>query len=1077
MQPRDENQGRSIRPKSGERERFIPGDSELTGRFQAFNWSKTGLGSPENWPGNLRTAVEFCLTSRFPVVVWWGDDLTVLYNDAVIPILGDSEPTCYFGRPGRECWPEFWHIVEPILREVLGSSRAAWRDDLLFFSNRHGYPEECYLAFSFSPIRSDSGEAAGVYAPIAETTDKVINERRLGTLRNLTARIAEAQDVESTLKLASEAVRGNPFDIPFALLYRIDALAARAWLVDTAGIAPGTQASAIEVELDVDQTGNGWPLDRVARTGRTELVERLADPFGALPGGAWSMAPESAWVLPVTLPGSEQPVAILVAAVSPHRAFDQPYRDFYDRLVAELAVVLAANRPASTQYLQTSIERRSRNESFLTESQRIAHIGNWSWCLETNEVIWSDELYRIFGLRPQQMIMTPELTKGFIDPDDLVIFDGNMNQAIGDHQPFAYSFRIRREDGSMRVVLSRGRVELKGDGKAVRLFGTIQDITEQTQAEEALRASEQRFRAVFERARDAMIIANNDSRYVDVNPAACELFGLPRDLLLGKTGREFTEPAFAFDKIWAEFLQSGFTQGTTRVIRADGTARDTEYLSTANFLPGLHLAVLRDITERVRTEEALRESELRGRVILESITDAFCTVDRQWRLSYINPQTEPLLGKSREKLLGRNIWEEFPEAVGTEAYLQYHRVMNERVSVHFELDYPPLGRWFSIHAYPTSDGISVYFTDVTERHRAEDALKQSERRFRRVLENSRDIIYQFNLLTNLYDYVSPSARHVLGDHFEELAPTGLPQLIASNRSADSEWLVSRNNRKIAIRPGTELDMVVEYQVQVPRKGWRWLSDSGSVVRNEQGRPVAVVGNVRDVTEERLAEKRLQDLSRRLVRAQEEERRHIARELHDEIGQALTAIKLTMQGALRHPTSPPATHRLEEGIGLVERTIAQVRDLSLNLRPSMLDDLGLLDALRSHVSEFAKRSRIQATFVAEEEMERLDADIETACYRIAQEALTNVARHARSKRVRVELRRRNSALDLIVTDFGCGFDVAAATARAASGSSLGVLSMRERATLLGGRVEIESEPGRGTRVRATFPLDEARPIVP
>ncbi len=240
--------------------------------------------------------------------------------------------------------------------------------------------------------------------------------------------------------------------------------------------------------------------------------------------------------------------------------------------------------------------------------------------------------------------------------------------------------------------------------------------------------------------------------------------------------------------------------------------------------------------------------------------------------------------------------------------------------------------------------------------------------------------------------------------------------------------------------------------------------------------MAVVGTIRDVTDQRMAAERLRELSRRLIRAQEEERRHIARELHDEIGQSLTALKLNVRAAVRNPGAPDARRRLEESIGLVERTIGQVRDLSLDLHPSMLDDLGLLDALRSYASGFGHRSGIEVHFVADEDIGRLDPDVETACYRIAQEALTNVARHAGAGRGRVELRRSESEVRLVVADDGSGFDVAAATARAAGGSSLGVLGMRERAMFVGGRVEIESEPGRGTEVRAILPLGEARPAI-
>ncbi len=633
-------------------------------------------------------------------------------------------------------------------------------------------------------------------------------------------------------------------------------------------------------------------------------------------------------------------------------------------------------------------------------------------------------------------------------------------------------FRTRVRDG--RILDTAWAVVRLSDGTSI---GIGLDITQRKQAEEALRASERQFRAVFEGALDAMILADDEGRYVDANPAACTLFGLSRAEIIGRQVADFAEPGFESGKAWAEFRRSGSSRGFFRLVRPDGTARETEYAATADILPGRHLSVLRDVTERKRAEEDLRASEerlrlaadlvglsnyewdlsttwvpvwnarvrrmwglppdapvdgetvmaaihpndrpsveaafaraldqagdggyaaeyrvigigdrverwvsARGRTIfadgrpvrlvgavteiterkraeealrgserrvvaiLESITDGFYTVDREWRFNYINPQAERILGRSRAELLGLNVWEEFPEALGTAFDHEFHRVATERVPVAFEVHYPPLGGWYSVHAYPSADGLSVFFSDVTERRRTDERLRE-------------------------------------------------------------------------------------------------------------------------------AAERLQDLSRRLIRAQEEERRHIAHELHDEIGQALTAMRLNVRVALRDPGSPSATRRLEETIALAERTIGQVRDLSLDLRPSMLDDLGLLDALRSDVAGFGQRSGTEARFVADEAIGRLDPDVETACYRIAQEALTNVARHAGAGRVRVELGRSEAELRLVVADDGAGFDLAAATARASSGFSLGVLGMRERATLVGGRVEIESRPGRGTEVRATFPPGGARP---
>jgi signal transduction histidine kinase len=222
-------------------------------------------------------------------------------------------------------------------------------------------------------------------------------------------------------------------------------------------------------------------------------------------------------------------------------------------------------------------------------------------------------------------------------------------------------------------------------------------------------------------------------------------------------------------------------------------------------------------------------------------------------------------------------------------------------------------------------------------------------------------------------------------------------------------------------------------------------------------------------ERRRTNQKLQLLSRRLVDIQESERRNIARELHDEVGQALTAAQITLQAAAANANPPQTEARLKTCSDLVQRVLEQVQDLSLNLRPSMLDDLGLESALRWYTNRQAELTGIQADFVSSPLTRRLDSMIETECFRVAQEALTNVARHAKAQSVIVELKNQDGQLQLSVRDDGIGFDVSAVREQAVRGGSLGVLSMEERAALAGGQLELISSPGTGTEVRACFPL--------
>ena len=216
--------------------------------------------------------------------------------------------------------------------------------------------------------------------------------------------------------------------------------------------------------------------------------------------------------------------------------------------------------------------------------------------------------------------------------------------------------------------------------------------------------------------------------------------------------------------------------------------------------------------------------------------------------------------------------------------------------------------------------------------------------------------------------------------------------------------------------------------------------------------------------------RLRMLSRRLLTAQEEGRRQIAVELHDGLGQVLTAAKINMESAAR-TTGEEAREQLRQAVACVDQATQQVRDMALNLRPSVLDDLGLAAALRWHVDQFARRTGIPTHLVIAP-VPKLSPVLEITCFRIAQEVLTNVTRHAQAGNVWFSLQYGERNLSLTVRDDGVGFDVAAARARAISGTSMGLLGIKERAASIGGTLLLTSAVGRGSEVSVTLPLDDS-----
>ena len=220
------------------------------------------------------------------------------------------------------------------------------------------------------------------------------------------------------------------------------------------------------------------------------------------------------------------------------------------------------------------------------------------------------------------------------------------------------------------------------------------------------------------------------------------------------------------------------------------------------------------------------------------------------------------------------------------------------------------------------------------------------------------------------------------------------------------------------------------------------------------------------------ERRIRRLSHRLLEIQENERRQIARELHDEIGQILTATKIDLEVIRRNQLPDELIHRLNDDIMMLDACLSEVRNLSLELRPSILDDLGLIAALRWQLERFQHRAGFAGNLIAEGISERFDTDLETASFRIAQEALTNIAKHGKAHHVEIEMKQNPAELTMSIRDDGMGFDVDRAMAEAVRSKTFGILGMQERVSLLGGSLEFKSVVGKGTTVSARLPIGES-----
>jgi PAS domain S-box-containing protein len=351
---------------------------------------------------------------------------------------------------------------------------------------------------------------------------------------------------------------------------------------------------------------------------------------------------------------------------------------------------------------------------------------------------------------------------------------------------------------------------------------------------------------------------------------------------------------------------------------------------------------------------------------------------------------------------------------------------------------------------------------LVERERAEVALRESEERYRELFENAKDAIYVHDL-EGTYLKANRAAEELSGYTREEIVGHKYTEFISEEHV---NFVRKRFCAKLAQQGETSYEVDV-----IAKDGRRVPVEVSSRAIYENGQIVGVQGMARDITERKLAQDTLQMFSRQLIEAQEDERRRIARELHDQIGQILTAVKMNLHTVQRFNLGSEAGSYVKDNIEAVDEALCLVRDLSIDLRPPVLDDLGLATALGWYVDRYTKRTGLNVDVVIElpDPNERFSRDLETACFRIAQEALTNVGRHASASNVTLQLTKAANTLTLVVKDNGVGFDLKSLRKRSPRAATLGLVSMQERAHAAGGTLEIESTPSRGTRIRFIFPL--------
>ncbi|RYE92997.1 MAG: two-component system sensor histidine kinase/response regulator, partial [Myxococcales bacterium] len=324
---------------------FLRAGEEMGERMRALDWSATPLGPVDTWPQSLRAALSICLGSRFPIALYWGSHLTLLYNRAWSSILGAKHPWA-LGRDAREVWPEIWDTIGPLFQQVMTRGESTYSEDQLLAMHRHGYTEECYFNYTFTPVHGEDGSVQGVFNAVIETTYRVIGERRTEVLRALGEALTAVPSAQQACDRAVEVLRGATADAPFAAVYLLEPDGQTALLAGSVGLPPGSPAATARVVLGSDEDRALWSFERPGASRATTVVDVTAQTFGQPPpGGPWPEAATSAFVTPLLGGGAGSVrLGFVVLGVSPRRAVDEAYRQFAERVAVYLTSALVTAR-------------------------------------------------------------------------------------------------------------------------------------------------------------------------------------------------------------------------------------------------------------------------------------------------------------------------------------------------------------------------------------------------------------------------------------------------------------------------------------------------------------------------------------------------------------------------------------------------------------------------------------------------------------------------------------------------------------------------------------------------------------
>ena len=650
---------------------------------------------------------------------------------------------------------------------------------------------------------------------------------------------------------------------------------------------------------------------------------------------------------------------------------------------------------------------------------------------------------------------------------------------------FATLENINLHKDGRRVVLETSGVPiLDAKGNLVGYRGIDRDITERKLAEERLAEDRTLLRTLIDNLPDLIYAKHIDGRFVLANEAFVDFVGEATEQeIIGRTDFDFF-PGDQAIKYYADeqvVLNSGQPLINKQEQVEDKARRGRWVLSTkaplrdgSGKIIGL-VCLNRDITDSKRSQVALEESEKRHRTFIDQSVEAIYVYDLQsGQLLEANPAFRSTLGYKAEDIPALRV-SDFAGQDSKYGYGHLHEILTDgAIAIEDRQWQRKDGTLIDVQTHAARirqggrDLVFVIGHDITEQKRAENALRESEERYRNLVENISEVYYVSDHRGSLV-YGSPNLFSFTGYTPQEIVGRSCTRLVAreDRRRVVDFYLGCASD-------GT-IDTTCEFRSRGKDGRYTWVEQSTRISRDKGGSVIEFRNVVRDITLRKDTEERLRQAARRIIEAQEAERKRVARGLHDSVSQLLSSarFRLASAGEKIFDQTHKSYHELDDSRALIEKAVQEIRRIIRNLRPAVLDDLGLLPALRTLCEEFRERANVTLNFGATPKPARLAPEIELALFRIVQEALNNIEKHSRATRVSVSIIQNEASLQIKVKDNGAGFDRVAACKKEGNLSGYGLHSMMERAASIGGKAEIRSAIDKGTEIIVCIPLNGSK----